>query len=145
MQWFDLIIPVGAGLKSSINQSESSKGLGGECAVRCILEACSAKMKPSSASSDATQIESLSSDIAESNLALQQIVEMASSEPKSLLNLMVRIASGLGLERGNAAFFAVDGKNFFHAYLVKKPYNKRWSDQPVVWLGLRDVQMKRHC
>jgi hypothetical protein len=47
--------------------------------------------------------------IAESNLALQQFVEMASPEPMSVLNPTVMIALGLGFERGNAAFFAIDG------------------------------------
>jgi hypothetical protein len=143
---FDLIVPVGAGVKSSINPSESSKGLGGECAVIWILEAISAQMRPISASAhecNAMQMESLSSNLAQSNLALQLFVEMASPEPMSLLNPMVRIASGLGLERGNVASFTIDGQNFFHANLVKKTYNKTWSDQPVVWLGMCDEEATR--
>jgi hypothetical protein len=86
----------------------------------CILDAVSAKMKPTSASTDTMQIDLLASDIAESNLALQQFVEMASNEPKSLLNPMVKIASRLGLERVNAASFAVDGQHFFHAQFGKE-------------------------
>jgi hypothetical protein len=81
MRLFDLIVLVGAGVKSYINPSESSKWLGGECAVRRILEAVSAKMKPTSTTADkcdTTQIELLSSNLAESNLKLQQFVEMAS-------------------------------------------------------------------
>jgi hypothetical protein len=124
---FDLIVPIGAGAKSSINPSESSKGLGGERSVIWILEAISAQMRSTSASAhkcNAMQMESLSSDLLQSNLVLQLFVEVASPEPMSLLNPMVRIASGLGLERGNVASFAIDGRNFFHANLVKKTYNK---------------------
>jgi hypothetical protein len=103
-------------------------------------------MRSTSASAhdcNAMQMESLSSNLPQSNLALQQFVEMASPEPVSLLNPMVRIASGLGLERGNITSIAVDGQNFFHANLVKKTYDKTWSDQPVVWLGMRDEEVNK--
>jgi hypothetical protein len=145
-QSFDLIVPVGAGVKSSINPSESSKGLGGERAVIRILEAFSAQMRSTSASAhkwDAMQTETLSSNLAQTNLVLQQFVETAGPEPMSLLNPMVRIGLELGHERGNVPSFAIDGQNFFHANLVKKTYNKAWSDQPVVWLGTHDEEVKR--
>jgi hypothetical protein len=53
------------------------------------------------------------------------------------------IASGLGLERGNAASLVIDGQNFFHAILIKKTYNKTWSNQPVVRLETRDEKVIR--
>ncbi len=74
------------------------------------LRSRSAQIRPTSASAhkcNAMQIESLSSDLAQSKLAFQQFLEMASSEPMSLLNPMVKIASGLGLERGNVASIAM--------------------------------------
>ena len=136
---FNLVVPAGVGMKSSINPSEASKGLGGERAVRRMLETVNAQLTPKSSSADA----SLSSELAESKLVLQQFVEMASIEPRTPINPMVRIASGLGIEIGNAASFAVEGRNFFHADLVKKTYNKTISNQPVVQLGMRDEEVKR--
>jgi len=52
-----------------------------------MLEAVNAQLTPKSVSADA----SLSSELAESKLVLQQFVEMASIEPRTPINPMVRV------------------------------------------------------
>ena len=108
---FELTVLIGAGMKSSLIQSESSKGLGRERAVRRRLNEVATTVTPRSqhVKSSPPSIDSMVSDIAETQLALQQVVELSSNEKHEYINPTVRIASGLGLAIGNAQSVTVEG------------------------------------
>lgn len=143
---FELTVPIGAGMKSSLIQSESSKGLGRERAVRRRLNEVATTVTPriQHVKSSPPSIDSMVSDIAETQLALQQVVELSSNEKHEYINPTVRIASGLGLAIGNAQSVTVEGRNFFHADRVsKRSHNEIKKRSPVVSLGMRDAEVQR--
>jgi hypothetical protein len=69
---FQLTVPVGAGMKSSLVPSQTSKGLGGDRALRRQLESLGLSVKPKSKHGEQKQrnMEDMQSDLAETNLAL---------------------------------------------------------------------------
>ena len=143
---FQLTVPIGAGMKSSLVPSQTSKGLGGDRALRRQLESLGLSVKPKSKHGEQKQrnMEDMQSDLAETNLALQQVVELTSNDMSGYINPTVRMAARLGLEIGNASSFCVDGRNFFHADPLRiLTYKNIKEDEPVVMLGMSDDEVKR--
>ena len=85
----------------------------------------------------------IESDLAETQLALQQVVELSSDDKRGYINPTVRVASGLGLEIGNAESLTVRGRNFFHADRMKRSYNQIKKQTPVIQLGMCDAEVQR--
>ena len=79
---FQLTVSVGAGMKSSLVPSQTSKGLGGDRAVCRRLESLGSCVKPKSKHGEHRQrkMEDMPSDLAETNLALHQVVELTSND-----------------------------------------------------------------
>ena len=143
---FKLTIPISAGMKSSLIPSQSSKGLGQECAKHCRLNEVANTATPHAkqAKSAPTSIESMQPDLAETQLALKQEDELFSNDKHGYINPTMRIASGLDLEIGNAKSLSVEGRNFFHnvhLMRVKKSYHQRKKHSPVVQLGMCDTEV----
>jgi hypothetical protein len=143
---FQLTVPVGAGMKSSLIPSQTSKGLGADRAVRRQLEFLGSSVKPKSKHAEHNimrNLEDMQSDLAETNLALQQVVELTSNDTTGYINPTVRIAAGLGLEIGNAASFCVERRNFFHVDPVRiQSYKSIKENEPVVMLGMSDDEVQ---
>ena len=142
---FQLTVPVGAGMKSSLVPSQTSKGLGGDRTLHRQLESLGLSVKPKSKHGEQKQrnMEDMQYDLAETNLALQQVVELTSNDMSGYINPTVRMAARLGLEIGNASSFCVDGRNFFHADPLRiLTYKNIKEDEPVVMLGMSDDEVK---
>jgi hypothetical protein len=68
-------------------------------------------------------MEYLESELAETQLALQQVVELSSNEARGYTNPTVWITSRLGLKIGNASSVYVKGRNFPIPMLSRNPTN----------------------
>jgi hypothetical protein len=132
-------------MKSSLLPSQTLRGLGGEQALHRKLETLMSNVKPKPEHAEHTRpnIECTASNLAETQLALQQVVELSSIETRGYINLSVRIVCGLGLDIGNVAFFTVQGRNFFHADHVRRTYNTMKEDQLVVLSGMSNAEVQR--
>ena len=109
------------------------------------LESLGSTVKPRSKHAEKRpwqNMEYLESELAETQLALQQVVELSSNEARGYINPTVWIASGLGLEIGNASSVYVKGRNFSHMDAVQKSNKHKQKDDPVIVLGVSDAEVK---
>ena len=91
------------------------------------------------------QLELATASAIESNKMIQLMSEQPNNVNHIPINASLLHASGIEVTQGNANSVLKEGRRFFHCNVVgsKKPRHFAAQDEPKIWLGMSDKEVKR--